>query len=319
MDQRNIGVMTDLTGQFTRADRSLATLEIDGAPLEALAIFTCYPDRLEGSNVPPSPSRTSNRRGAPESSVFIIDRVDIDAMAEAILACGHDPTTISFTRSPLSQALAVAICRSDPRFELMLGVWAVTQDEVAYVVGEHTLATRPRPARALLIWEAAGLAIDDGSWLPVVASLQTLPDHDGTIVRAPSPRSQPLAHARIMVDIGAGAALDAHDVELAEHFARRIGASLGCTRVISDRGLLPTTSQIGTTGIGASPDVLIAFGVSGAIQHLGALDIPSHSISVNLDAGAPMQQAVDRPLTADARAVLAILAAEDPTTEVHRS
>lgn len=318
MGPRNLGVMTDLTGQFTRAHRSLAAIELDGAPLDALAIFTCYPDLLERAAVAPSPSPTGDRQGAPESSVFVIDRVDIDEMAEAILGCGHDLATISFTRSPLSQALAVAISRVDPGFELMLGVWQVTLDEVAYVVGEHTLATRPRPTRALLLWEPAGLAITDRFWPPVVATLQSLPDHDDAIVRAPSASSQPLAHARIMVDIGAGAALDAHDVELAERFARRIGASLGCTRVVSDRGLLPTTCQIGTTGMSASPEVLIAFGVSGAIQHLGALDIPSRSISVNLDASAPMQQAVDRPLTADARAVLEILAAEDLVTEVPR-
>jgi hypothetical protein len=316
MDHLHLGVIIDLTGAFTRADRSLAGLDLDGTPLDVIALFTCRPDLLE--SVMTRSSHSNNDEG-PRASVFVLDEVDLVAIAEAILAHGPDLTDVSLLRTPLGQALAVEICRLDPSFELVLGVWQVDRDSVSYVVSDHALSVRARPARTVLIWEPAAIPISDRYWPPEIATSQVLPARDDTIARASSSGSQSLSHARLVVDIGAGAALEAHDIELAERFAQRIGASLGCTRVVSDRGLLAEANQIGTTGVTAAPEVLIAFGVSGAIQHLGALDIPSQSISVNLDVGAPMQQAVEHPITADARAVLEILGTEAPVMEASNS
>ena len=83
-----------------------------------------------------------------------------------------------------------------------------------------------------------------------------------------------------------------------------IGASTGATRVVTDRGWVPHTRQIGTTGVVVDPEVYLAFGISGAVQHTAGLGAPQHVLSVNTDAHCPMMQLADLAIVADANATL---------------
>jgi electron transfer flavoprotein alpha subunit len=65
--------------------------------------------------------------------------------------------------------------------------------------------------------------------------------------------------------------------------------------------------QIGTTGVVVDPDLYIAFGVSGAVQHTSGLGQPDHVISVNTDPHCPMMQMSDLAIVCDANAVVAEL------------
>jgi electron transfer flavoprotein alpha subunit len=109
--------------------------------------------------------------------------------------------------------------------------------------------------------------------------------------------------------LGGGAGL--HDGDAFERLARVsevLGASMGATRVITDRGWVGHERQIGTTGVVVDPRLYIAFGISGAVQHTSGLGTPDHIISVNTDAHCPMMQMADLAVVADANAVLAELA-----------
>ena len=66
--------------------------------------------------------------------------------------------------------------------------------------------------------------------------------------------------------------------------------------------------QIGTTGVSVRPRCYVAFGISGAAQHLGGLGTPAHVISVNLDRSCPMMSLADLALVTDARALIDVLA-----------
>jgi electron transfer flavoprotein alpha subunit len=81
-------------------------------------------------------------------------------------------------------------------------------------------------------------------------------------------------------------------------------ASVGATRVITDRGWIGHDRQIGTTGVIVDPQVYIAFGISGAVQHTSGLGQPKHIICVNTDPHCPMMQLADVAVIADANAVL---------------
>ena len=81
-------------------------------------------------------------------------------------------------------------------------------------------------------------------------------------------------------------------------------ASVGATRVITDRGWVGHERQIGTTGVIVDPQVYIAFGISGAVQHTSGLGQPRHIISINTDPHCPMMQLADLAVIADANAVL---------------
>ena len=81
-------------------------------------------------------------------------------------------------------------------------------------------------------------------------------------------------------------------------------ASTGATRVVTDRGWVGHERQIGTTGVAVDPQLYIAFGISGAVQHTSGLGQPAHIISVNTDPHCPMMQLADLAVVGDATAVL---------------
>jgi electron transfer flavoprotein alpha subunit len=96
-------------------------------------------------------------------------------------------------------------------------------------------------------------------------------------------------------------------------------ASVGATRVVTDRGWIGHERQIGTTGVIVDPQLYLAFGISGAVQHTSGLGRPDHVISINTDAHCPMMQLADLAVVADANAVLDALLERLPhETEAHR-
>ena len=136
-------------------------------------------------------------------------------------------------------------------------------------------------------------------------------------VIGPDPATIDLAEAGRIVGGGAGLT-SAEQFDRLAALGSAIGASVGATRVITDRGWVPHERQIGTTGVVVDPQLYLAFGVSGAVQHTSGLGHPDHIISVNTDAHCPMMQLADLAVVADANEVLAhlveLLDAEISTT-----
>jgi electron transfer flavoprotein alpha subunit len=126
-------------------------------------------------------------------------------------------------------------------------------------------------------------------------------------VHEPDVATMDLAEApRIM---GGGAGLtSSNDFELLGAVAHRLGAAMGATRVITDRGWIHHDRQIGTTGVIVDPDLYLAWGISGAVQHTAGLGHPTHIISINTDPHCPMMQLADLGIVSDAPAVLRHLA-----------
>lgn len=111
--------------------------------------------------------------------------------------------------------------------------------------------------------------------------------------------------------LGGGAGLDGAErfVQLSE-VAAALDASMGATRVITDRGWIGHSRQIGTTGVVVDPQLYLAFGISGAVQHTAGLGNPDHIISINTDRHCPMMELADLAVVADANATLEALAAQ---------
>ena len=119
----------------------------------------------------------------------------------------------------------------------------------------------------------------------------------------PDPATIDLGEAPRIVAGGAGLDGPERLAQLAR-IGTSIGASMGATRVVTDRGWVPHARQIGTTGVVVDPTLYLAFGISGAVQHTAGLGDPEHIISVNTDAHCPMMQMADLAVVADANAVL---------------
>jgi electron transfer flavoprotein alpha subunit len=112
-----------------------------------------------------------------------------------------------------------------------------------------------------------------------------------------------LSEARRIVGGGAGLQ-SAEAFAVLDRVAQSLDASMGVTRVITDRGWASHDRQIGTTGVVVNPRLYLSFGISGAVQHTSGLGRPDHIISVNTDAHCPMMQMSDLAIVADANLVL---------------
>ncbi len=78
------------------------------------------------------------------------------------------------------------------------------------------------------------------------------------------------------------------------HTGAAVGASAGGTRVAADKGWVRFERQIGTTGVTLDPELYVAFGISGAVQHLTGISSPEHVVAVNIDPACPMMS-IRRP------------------------
>lgn len=126
-------------------------------------------------------------------------------------------------------------------------------------------------------------------------------------VLEPDPATMDLSEATRIVGGGAGLG-SAESTDVLAQVAAALGCSIGGTRVITDWGWLPFERQIGTTGVIVHPELYLAFGISGAVQHVAGLGDPAHVIAVNLDASCPMMSIADLAVVADAPALVTELA-----------
>lgn len=108
----------------------------------------------------------------------------------------------------------------------------------------------------------------------------------------------------IVLGIGRGAAAELAEITRA---AQALGAEIACTRPVADSGLLPYAKQAGLTGMTMAPDVYVALGISGAVQHTCAVEGAGTIVAVNTDREARIFDYADYGAVADAGAVAASL------------
>jgi len=221
----------------------------------------------------------------------------------------------------LAPRLAVALDH-----DLIAGAVEVRADRVTTIGFRGTLmAEHPLIEAAVVTLQPGVRGVEThGSDVPLVELLQLdsdevsrIPEAETVEVLPPDVTTMDLSEApRIL---GGGNGLDsAERYDQLTRIATSLGASVGTTRVITDKGWLPHTRQIGTTGVVVDPRLYLAFGISGAVQHTSGLGQPDHIISVNTEPHCPMMVLADLAIVADANATLDALEAAlvGATTEV---
>ncbi len=122
----------------------------------------------------------------------------------------------------------------------------------------------------------------------------------------PDPRSVRLAEADRIVAAGLGIG-SADLLPAVQELADLLGAALGASRPLADRGWVPFERQVGTTGQQVSPRLYLAVGISGASQHLGGLRSAETVIAVNTDPACPMMTLAGLAAVGDVREVVPAL------------
>lgn len=107
-----------------------------------------------------------------------------------------------------------------------------------------------------------------------------------------------LSSAGLIVSVGRGIGKQ-ENIPLAEALAKALGAEVGSSRPIVDAGWLPKARQVGSSGQSVTPNLYLALGISGAIQHVVGMKGSKTIIAINKDAEAPIFEVADYGVVGD--------------------
>jgi electron transfer flavoprotein alpha subunit len=223
---------------------------------------------------------------------------------------------------------------SDRGNEVMAHVGARTELPLAanvtdVVPGEPFRLTRQRWAGSLLedavldspmkLMTVAphAVAIEEPSTGGAAPSIEpfapTLTDDDlrAMVVRRLEPDRSGISLTDARVVVGGGRGVGSPDAfsEL-EELAALLGAAVGVSRVVTSSGWRPHSQQIGQTGLRIAPDLYIACGISGAIQHIVGAKAAKRILAINTDPDAPIMSVADYAVIGDLHQVVPAISAE---------
>lgn len=115
--------------------------------------------------------------------------------------------------------------------------------------------------------------------------------------------------AKFLVSCGRGVGKPESLERIAE-FAKKIGATVSSSRALVDAGLMPSDRQVGQTGKTVRPEVYLALGISGAVQHLAGMEESDFIVAVNKDKGAAIFNVAQLGVVGDAMKILPYLEKE---------
>jgi electron transfer flavoprotein alpha subunit len=211
-----------------------------------------------------------------------------------------------------------------PKVSVKLGA-GIVMDSVALEVMEgNVLATRPIYAGKALIDVKINSEIkvftirpnvfspgeSSGVEAEVIEKTIETPDLSYKVTEVKKAEGKlDVAEASIIVSGGRGLK-EPESFKLVEDLAEVLGAAVGASRAVVDAGWRPHAEQVGQTGKTVSPNLYIALGISGAIQHIAGMRSSKYIVAINKDADAPIFQIADYGISGDVFEVVPALIEE---------
>ena len=229
-----------------------------------------------------------------------------DGYAATVVAAAEGSAAVVFAATATGKDLA-------PRVAAKLGAGYAAEITGCTVDGDHLVATRPVYAgKALQKVKLTGTAVLSvrPNTVPPAESHRAgavekvaVPDFEPRVVvtevKAPAEVTLDVAEAPIVVSGGRGLKEPEH-FKLIEDLAAAFGdAAVGASRAVVDAGWRDHAAQVGQTGKTVSPNLYVAVGISGAIQHLAGMRTAKIIVAINKDADAPIFKVADYGIVGD--------------------
>ena len=227
------------------------------------------------------------------------------------VACSSRKRVVLLPASADGRDLAPRLAHALGR-PLLAGAVAVDEQHAVLVRGGGLLSeTHVVDGPVVATFEPGVRGVEPAKAAPTIdrVDITVETSHDSELIELvpPDPATADLAEASRIAAGGAGLG-GPEPFEVLQRVAIALGASYGASRVAADAGWVSQDRFIGTTGVAVDPELYIAFGISGAVQHVSGLGEPDHIIAVNTDTSAPMMAMADLAIETDARALLDELA-----------
>jgi len=252
---------------------------------------------------------------APEAWAQCVVELISAAKPEVVMAAGtdraHEVLAHVAARTDLPMAANCTEVRPaetlEAPFELTRVRWGGSLLEEAQLTGTVKLLTvAPHAVAAEEVTQAFG-------GVPAVAAptfesfSPNLADKDFRVRIAgrvePDQTKISLADAKVVIGGGRGVGSD-EGFKLLEELADLLGGTVGCSRAVTSLGWRPHADQVGLTGVRIAPDVYIACGVSGAIQHMVGCKSAKCVVAINKDPEAPIMAQADYAIIGDLHQVV---------------